>query len=40
MIKDPKWRDRAFAIEYWMLTALVGGSFVVGIVSTVRYLLR
>lgn len=25
VIKDPKWRDKALAIEYWALTVLVAG---------------
>ncbi|WP_422059825.1 hypothetical protein [Sphingopyxis sp.] len=37
---DPEEKSLAFAIEYWMLTALVAGSFVVGIVSAVKYLLK
>lgn len=40
VIKDPKWRDQALAIEYWAATALVAGSFVAGVVSAVRYLLE
>ncbi len=37
---DPEEKSLAFAIEYWMLTALVAGSFVVGIISAVKYLLK
>lgn len=37
---DPEEKSLAFAIEYWMLTALVAGSFVVGIVSAVKYLFK
>lgn len=39
VIKDPKWRDKALAIEYWLLTVLVAGSFVAGIISAARSLL-
>lgn len=37
---DTEEKSLAFAIEYWMLTALVAGSFVVGIISAVKYLLK
>lgn len=40
MIKDPKWRDKAFAIEFWFATALVAGAFVAGLISGVRQLLE
>lgn len=40
VIKDPKWRDKALAIEYWLLTVLVAGSFVAGIVSAAKTLLE
>jgi len=40
VIKDPKWRDKALAIEYWALTVLVAGSFVAGIVSAAKTLLE
>lgn len=40
VIKDPKWRDKALAIEYWALTVLVAGSFLAGIVSAMRTLLE
>ncbi|WP_283214417.1 hypothetical protein [Sphingopyxis sp. 2PD] len=33
MIKDPKWRDKALAIEFWIATLVVGGAFVAGIVG-------
>jgi len=38
MNREPKWKTRAVALEFWVLTALVGGSFVAGLVSAVRYL--
>ncbi|WP_218000090.1 hypothetical protein [Sphingopyxis granuli] len=37
---DPEEKSLAFAIEYWMLTALVAGSFVVGMISAVKYQLK
>lgn len=40
MSKEPRWKVRAIAIEFWMLATLVGGSFIAGIVSAVRYLLE
>ena len=40
MKREPKWKSRALVIEYWLATAVVAGSFVAGIVSAVRYLLR
>lgn len=39
MKREPKWKTRVLAIEYWLATAVVAGSFVAGIVSAVRYLL-
>lgn len=33
-----KWRDRALAIEYWIATCVVGGSFVVGLLRALGYL--
>jgi hypothetical protein len=38
MSREPKWKTRAVAIEFWLLTALVAGSFVAGLVSAVWYL--
>lgn len=38
MIKDPKWRARAFAVEYWMLTILVAGTFIAGIIGGLKSL--
>ena len=39
MSGEPKWKARAVAIEFWLLTAVVAGSFVAGLVSAVRYLI-
>ncbi len=36
MIEDPKWRSRAFAIEYWMLTILVAGALLASIVGIIK----
>ncbi|MBB5708585.1 MULTISPECIES: hypothetical protein [Sphingopyxis] len=33
-----KWRDRAVAIEFWIATIVVGGSFLVGVWQMVRRL--
>ena len=33
-----KWRDRALAIEFWIATCVVGGSFVVGLLRALGYL--
>ena len=38
MIRDPKWKRRAFALEYWLVSALVAGSFVAGIIGAIRSL--
>lgn len=38
MNHERNWRDRALAIEFWLLSALVAGSLVAGLVSAVRYL--
>lgn len=40
MIREPKWKARAVAIEFWIVSIVVGGSFIAGIVSGVRYLLE
>jgi hypothetical protein len=37
--REPKWRDRALAIEFWIATALVGGSFLVGAWQALKSLL-
>jgi len=39
MSHEPKWKTGAVAIEFWLLTALVAGAFVAGLVSAVGYLL-
>ena len=36
---DPKWRDRALAIEFWIAALFVSGAFVVGLGKALRYLL-
>ncbi len=36
MSREPKWKRRALAIEFWLLSALVAGSFVAGIVGAIR----
>ncbi len=38
MTREPKWKNRAIAIEYWLLSALVAGSFLAGIVAATRSL--
>jgi hypothetical protein len=38
MTREPKWKNRAVAIEYWLLSALVAGSFLAGIVAAIRSL--
>ena len=38
MARDSKWREKALAIEFWIATAIVGGSFVVGLLSGIRSL--
>lgn len=35
--REPKWRDRALAIEFWIATAVVGGSFIVGAWRALQY---
>src|SRR3546814_11845564 len=39
MNHEPNWRDRGRAVEYWLATAFVAGSFVAGLVSAIRYAL-
>lgn len=39
MNREPKWKGRALAVEFWIATAFVAGSFVAGLVSAVRYLI-
>ncbi|WP_300501635.1 hypothetical protein [Sphingomonas sp.] len=39
-MKDPpKLRDLAQALEYWLLAALLLGTFVAGAISAIRWLL-
>lgn len=38
MIKDPKWRDKALAIEFWVATVVVGGAFVAGLYAAAKQL--
>ncbi|WP_310310752.1 hypothetical protein [Sphingopyxis sp. BE249] len=39
MNHEPNWKDRGRAVEYWLATAIVAGSFVAGLISAVRYLI-
>jgi len=36
MPAEPNWKDRAEAVEYWLVTAIVAGSFVEGLIAAVR----
>jgi len=38
VIKDPKWRDKALAIEFWIATLVVGGAFVAGLYAAAKQL--
>ena len=38
MTRESKWKSRAIALEYWLLSALVAGSFIAGLVSAIRML--
>jgi len=38
MNHEPNWKDRAEAANYWLLSAVVAGAFVVGLISAVAYL--
>jgi len=38
MSREPDWRERGKAVEYWLLTAFVAGSFVAGLIAAVRSL--
>ena len=40
MDDEPKWKARALAIEFWLATAIVDGSFLVGIYNGLKYLLN
>ncbi|WP_268893995.1 hypothetical protein [Sphingomonas sp. AX6] len=35
---EPRWKQRAIAIEYWVMTAFVVGAFVVGIIGAINSL--
>lgn len=35
---EPRWKQRAIAIEFWVLTAFVGGAFVVGVIGAISAL--
>ena len=37
---EPAWKERAEAIEYWIMGALVAGAWVAGIVAGIRSLAR
>lgn len=32
---EPGWKQRAIAIEFWVLTAFVGGAFIVGLIGAI-----
>ena len=36
MNHEPDWKDRAEAANYWLLTAVVAGAFVAGLIAAVR----
>jgi hypothetical protein len=36
--EQPAWKKRAVEIEYWIVTAVVTGAFVVGLIAAVRAL--
>lgn len=38
MNHEPDWKERAEAANYWLLTALVAGAFVAGLISAIPYL--
>lgn len=40
MSREPNWKERAVAVEFWAVTALVAGSFLAGIYSALKYLLN
>lgn len=37
--QDSKLRDRVLAIEFWLAALIVGGAFVVGLMSAAKQLL-
>lgn len=38
MNHEPNWKDRAEAVNYWLLTAVVAGAFVAGLIAAVPYI--
>jgi hypothetical protein len=38
MNHEPNWKDRAEAANYWLLTAVVAGAFVAGLIAAVPYI--
>lgn len=38
MDREPKWKSRALAIEFWFAAMFVGGSFIAGLVGAIRSL--
>lgn len=36
--RTTKWRNAELAIEFWIATCIVGGSFVVGLLRALGYL--
>jgi hypothetical protein len=36
MNREPYWKDSAEAANYWLLSAVVAGSFVAGLTAAVR----
>ena len=38
MDREPKWKSRALAIEFWLAAMLVGGSFIAGLVGAIQSL--
>ena len=39
MEEGPRWKAKALAIEFWFVTAIVGGSFLAGLYGWVKTLL-
>lgn len=40
MDDEPRWRDLAKALEYWVIGALVAGSMLCGVYIAIRDLIR
>ena len=38
MTRESKWKSRAIAIEFWLLSAFVAGSFIAGLIAAIRSL--